>query len=152
MQPYLLLCVEVLVTITISLASGDNNTISSSCYTITVGASVSLQGAVEQILSQGSRDDATDCTRVVVPSGVHTIVSQTLFQVQPARVQFVGEGPGVYVACSYSAVSDYDYTWYFDQLESVYLDNINFEGCPRPLRLDTIAEVEITNCSFRLAI
>ena len=64
-------------------------------------------------------------------------------------VQFVGAGEYVSVACNYSDDIVANYTWYFHNLKSVVIQNLHFEGCPRPLRLDTIAEVEISSCSFR---
>ena len=116
------------------------------CHTISVSGSLTLQQAVEQILAQ---DRNTNCTRVELPSGAHTITSQTLFTAELTGLQFVGVGENVSVSCDYSVATNY--TWYFEQLESVVLQNIHFEGCPRPLRLDTIADVEIRNCSFRSA-
>ena len=115
------------------------------CHTITVSGSLTLQQAVEQILQQ---EKDINCTSVELLSGTHTITSQTLFTAELTSLQFVGVGENVSVSCDYSVATNY--TWYFEQLESVVLQNIHFEGCPRPLRLDTIADVEIRNCSFRL--
>ena len=124
-----------------SQASGEAT---QTCHTISVSGSLTLQQAVEQILAQ---DRDTNCTSVELPSGAHTITSQTLFTAELTGLQFVGVGENVSVSCDYSVATNY--TWYFEQLESVVLQNVHFEGCPRPLRLDTIADVEIRNCSFR---
>ena len=121
-----------------------SNEASQTCHAITVSGSLTLQQAVEQILAQ---DRDTNCTSVELSSGTHTITSQTLFTAELTGLQFVGVGENVSVSCNYSVATNY--TWYFEQLESVVLQNIHFEGCPRPLRLDTIADVEISNCSFR---
>ena len=65
------------------------------------------------------------------------------------EIEFTGQGDSVQVLCDYGPPI-FNYTWYFAGLNSVTLRDLQFESCPRPLRLDTIAEVEIKDCSFRL--
>ena len=142
----LLLAVLLLLILTSHPASSQaSGEATQTCHTISVSGSLTLHQAVEQILAQ---DRDINCTRVELPSGAHTITSQTLFMAELTGLQFVGVGENVSVSCDYSVPTNY--TWYFEQLESVVLQNIHFEGCPKPLRLDTIADVEIRNCSFRL--
>ena len=138
------ICVLVLTSCPASSQASGETT--QTCHTISVSGSLTLQQAVEQILAH---DRDTNCTSVELPSGAHTITSQTLFTAELTGLQFVGVGKNVSVSCNYSVATNY--TWYFEQLESMVLQNIHFEGCPRPLRLDTIADVEIRNCSFRSA-
>lgn len=114
------------------------------CHTITVSDSLTLEQAVEQISAQ---DRNINCTSVELSSGTHTITSPSLFMAKLTSLRFVGLGGIVSVSCNYSAATNY--TWYFEQLDSVILQNLHFESCPRPLRLDTIADVEIKGCSFR---
>ena len=65
------------------------------------------------------------------------------------EIEFIGQGDSVRVLCDYDTLL-FNYTWYFAGLNSVTLRGMQFESCPRPLRLDTVAEVEIKDCSFRL--
>jgi hypothetical protein len=65
------------------------------------------------------------------------------------KIEFVGLESGVYVSCDYDDIVGSNYTWYFDHLFSVTIRGIHFKNCPRPLRLDTVSNVTIQNCSFR---
>ena len=114
------------------------------CHILTISSSLTLQQAVEQSASTTS----SSCVRIELPSGEHEISSQALFSAGELRdVEFVGLGDSVFVSCSY-ALSE-NFTWNFDRLDSVKMYSLHFEGCPRPMRLNTIAEVEIQDCSFR---
>ena len=114
------------------------------CHTLTLSSSLPLQQAVEQSMSNTS----SSCVHIELPSGEHEISSQTLFSAgDVSDVEFIGLGDSVFVSCSY-ALSE-NFTWYFDRLDSVKMFSLHFEGCPRPMRLHTIAEVEIQDCSFR---
>ena len=74
---------------------------------------------------------------------------QTLFPTEDdiMMMEIVGMGDNVSVSCDYAVRSNY--TWSFNGLCSVRLGGIHFEGCPRPLRLENISDVEIQDCSFR---
>ena len=101
---------------------------------------------MEQVIAD---DGDKNCTTLELPSGMHRIISQTYFPANMTSVQFVGVGEYVSVVCNYSDYIMANYTWYFDHLKSVVIQNLHFEGCPRPLRLDTVAEVKIRSTSFR---
>ena len=75
------------------------------------------------------------------------LTAQTLFATENKEIEFVGLGDNVSVSCDYTVRSNY--TWSFNGLYSVRLRGIHFEGCPRPLRLENISDVEIQDCSFR---
>ena len=136
-----LLSVEILFLCPTALLA--TTTTAATCHVIAVGDSLSLQEALELTQTQN-----VNCTLVEVPQGEHIISSQVLFSTELRSIQLWGEeGEGVRVSCNYSVNTNY--TWYFDHLDSVVLYNLHFFNCPRPLRLDTIVEVEIINCSFR---
>lgn len=113
------------------------------CYVISVDSSISFQQAIDLSIS-GSNSSEISCIRIEIPSGNHTITSQTVF---PVSMEFIGVEDGVYISCNYTWT--YNYTWSFSELDSVTINGIYFESCPRPLRLEAIAGVEIQNCSFR---
>ena len=116
--------------------------------TITVNSSTTLQQAINSVTSSDHiRGQVSNCVRIEIPSGEHVLTSQTLFPAEVGGIEIIGLEDGVYVSCDYHVMSNY--TWYFAGLPSVMLWRIKFEGCPRPLRLDTVAEVDIHNCSFR---
>ena len=132
------------------------NSSGQTCHTLSVDGSLSLQQSLEQLLnltrdtnSDDSRERSdSNCSRVELPSGVHYISTPLFFPAQLNDIEVVGLGDNVTVACSYPD-SDTNFTWCFQRLESVRMAGIQFEACPLPLRLDTIAEVLITDCSFR---
>ena len=114
-------------------------------FTLSVNSSMILQQAITLVLS--SHSTGSNCVQICVPSGKHDLTSQVLFTSEVEEIEFVGLGGDVNVSCSYDVESNY--TWYFDHLSSVMIRGIHFENCPRPLRLDTISNVTIQNCSFR---
>ena len=124
------------------------NNIFQDCHTIRVNKSLSLQGALDTLLQTTAGSDNINCSSIELPSGEHILSSQTLFPTELESLELVGSSQqSVYVVCAYSPETNY--TWYFNGLISVRIQNIRFHNCPRPLRVDTVAEVEITNCSFR---
>ena len=108
---------------------------------------MTLQKAVDLSVSEGSRP-VGDCVRIQLPSGEHKLTSQTLFPAEMGEIEFIGLAGSVHVECDYNTVIS-NYTWYFAGLHSVRFRGLQFENCPRPFRLDTIAEVEIQHCTFR---
>ena len=134
---------------------------SQTCHTVSVNSSFSLQQSLEEILSLSldtisedspsrERNDS-NCSRVELPSGMHYVSTPLVFPAWLNGIELVGLGNNVSVTCDYTEndTSGTNYTWYFQQLESVSMTSIHFETCPSPLRLDTIAEVLINDCSFR---
>ena len=109
-----------------------------------ISSSLTLQQAVTSISNDHSR--GSKCIRIVAHSGNHTLTSQILFPAEVGEIEIVGL-ESVNISCAYDPREDY--TWYFDHLSSVMMKGINFVNCPRPLRLDTISNVTIQNCSFR---
>ena len=114
-------------------------------FTLSVNASVTLQQAV--FFDSSIHSARCDCVQIELPTGIHTLTTQSLFPSEFEKIEFIGLGSDVDVFCAYD-VRD-NYTWYFDHQSSVTLENIHFENCPRPLRLDTISNVTIQSCSFR---
>ena len=123
---------------------------SASCRTITVTDSLNLQQAIERLLTTDDGNGTViNCTSIEVPPGEHVLSSQTLFTAEVGAIEIRGpSGNGnASVLCRYDVESNY--TWYFGEVTSVKINNIQFRECPRPLRIDTVADVELTNCSFR---
>lgn len=115
------------------------------CHVLSVNSTLSLQQAIDLSTSNSITSQTNQsCIRIEIPSGHHTILSQTVF---PLSMEFIAVEEGVHVSCNYTWSSNY--TWSFNGLDSVTITGIYFENCPRPLRLDTIEEVEIQNCTFR---
>ena len=114
-------------------------------FTLSVNSSMTLQHAITFILSR--QNTRSNCVKINVPSGQYNLTSQILFPSEVGEIEFAGLDGGVNVSCTYAV--ELDYTWYFDHLSSVTIRGIHFENCPRPLRLDTISNVIIHNCSFR---
>ena len=114
-------------------------------FTLSVNSSMTLQQAITYVLSRHSA--GTNCVQINVPSGKYNLTSQILFPSEVGQIEFAGLGSNVNVFCAYTVESNY--TWYFDHLSFVTIRGIHFENCPRPLRLDTISNVTIHNCSFR---
>ena len=115
-------------------------------FTLSISSSLTLQQAVTSI--SNGHDSETNCVRIEVHSGNHTLTSQILFPAEVGEIELVGLETDVTIICAYN-VGYQNYTWYFDHLSSVTIRGIHFKSCPRPLRLDTISNVTIQNCSFR---
>ena len=116
------------------------------CSTLTINSSQTLQQTINLSLSGGNTSCST-CIRIELPAGQHILTAQTLFPTENKEIEFVGLGDNVSVSCDYAVRSNY--TWSFNGLCSVRLRGIHFEGCPRPLRLENISDIEIQNCTFR---
>ena len=114
-------------------------------FTMFVNSSMTLQQVVTYITNKHSIE--SNCVQIKVPSGQHKLTSQILFPSEVGEIEFASLGSDVNVSCTYNVESNY--TWYFDHLSSVTIRGLHFGNCPRPLRLDTISNVTIHNCSFR---
>ena len=83
-------------------------------------------------------------------SGTHYITKQSHFG--DASVSFLGVGSGVDIVCDYNETvggeSSLNHTWYFNQSDTVRVDNLQFRDCIFPFRMFAVGEVEITNSSF----
>ena len=113
----------------------------------TVETSASLFNA--QGPSQGS------IVEVHLMDGTHTISQPS--DLQNASVNLIGLGDRVTVQCDYYADprlggSREIHTWYFDRSDSIMFKNIHFESCGFPFRLDSVRNVDVSNCTFRSAI
>ena len=148
----LTVCVLVIfTTLSLTQSSATPPPSSSSCATLTVNATLTLQNAMDDCVSPDSIA-MFNCITIYVPPGNHTLTSQILLPEDVGSIEIIGLVDGdddVYVACDHEDVIVANYTWYFDGLETVKIKGLQFENCPRPLRLDTIDEVEILSCSFR---
>lgn len=126
----------------------ESNTITQECHTIRVNKSLSLQEALDNILQTTTGSNSANCSSIELSAGEHVLSSQTHFPTELGRLKIVGSSQqSVSVSCAYSIETNY--TWYFSELMSIRIQNIHFHHCPRPLRVDTVAEVEITSSSFR---
>lgn len=116
------------------------------CSTVSVNESLSLQQALDTVLQKDNTN--SNCTTINLPVGSHVLSTQIRIPAELKGLELIGSWLGhVSVVCSYSVETDY--TWYFSELSSLRIRNVHFHDCPRPLRVDTVAELEITNCSFR---
>ena len=106
-----------------------------------------LQRALE-VVANKTRGSEGDCVEVSVPRGQHYITSQLFFGIE--EVHIVGAGStSTFLVCDYQPESNLDYTWYFNWTQSVVLQDISLLNCLRPLRLDTLSNLEVSNCSFK---
>ena len=93
---------------------------------------------------------ASNCTSIELSPGEHVLSSQALFTAELGALEIRGTREEyVSVVCRYNVETNF--TWYFSEISSLRIHNIQFHGCPRPLRIDTATDVELTNCSFRSA-
>ena len=112
-----------------------------------------LQSAIDWTENVAANLSLTSqCIEISLPNGEHTISRQ--IDLQNASVHLIGCGDHVTVKCSYFADPNLNgsreiHTWYFDRSESVAFENIHFESCGFPFRLDTVRSVLVSNCSFR---
>ena len=113
-----------------------------------IKANDSLQRTVNSLRQLSSLDGSTNCSRVEIPAGDYDLSAQVLFPAELGRLELVGSTEGVSVlTCLY--IIKQNYTWYFSRLVSLKLHHIHFHNCPRPLRIDSVSEVEIKNSFFR---
>ena len=92
-----------------------------------------------------------NCSIIELPVGEHVLSSQLLFRDDLGSLELVGSGEhnvSVKILCAYSIETNY--TWYFNRLTSLRIHNIHLQNCPRPLRIDSVDSVKVTNSSFRL--
>jgi hypothetical protein len=154
LQPQQLLCMLVtLPLLWLNVSSSDGNQHrdrreASDRLTLTVNSMTSLQQAID---IASSLENTAAYTKIQIPPGDHLLTAPTLFRGEINEIEMTGAGGGeVRLVCNYSVGSYNNYTWYFAGLQSVMLTGIGFEDCARPLRLDTVAEVSIQDCSFRM--
>ena len=140
----LTVCVVWIVTGNSLVSASSQAQVHQQCnFTLSVNSSLTLQQAITSI----SKYRGAGSTCVKIPAGRHILTSQILFPAEVEAIELVGLESNVNVACVYDSYENY--TWYFDHLSSVTIRGIHFENCPRPLRLDTISNVIIQNCSFK---
>lgn len=104
----------------------------------------SLQDVLTSLVSLNSSSSAA----INVHEGEHYLTSPVQFNVE--RIRIVGVGRNVSVSCNYSTSdnANIDYTWQFNQSSSVSLHNLQFYGCPYPLRILHVQTLNVTHCSF----
>ena len=105
------------------------------------------------VSTQGSSQD--NIVEICLMDGIHTITKQS--DLQNASMHLIGLGNDVTIQCDYFADpglsgSRQIHTWYFDRSDSVAFKNVHFKTCGFPFRLDTIRNVDISNCTFRSAV
>ena len=113
---------------------------------ITNQASMRMEDVIGSVLEECHNMSSI---RIELFSGEHFINSQTFFSEELKTIEFVGLENNVTVSCDYDVKFSINYTWYFDGLDSVSFSGIDFHHCPRPIRIDTVSNVTIKNCSFR---
>lgn len=118
-----------------------------------------LQSAIDWTSTIFFNDEGSTQTNITVEiqltDGIHTINKQS--DLQNANMHLVGLSDSVTVQCDYFAdprlnESREVHTWYFDRSDSVKFKNIHFKSCGFPFRLDTVRNVDISNCTFRSAV
>ena len=120
-----------------------------------------LQSAVNWTVAEVSvlfNDEGSNQNKIVtieLMDGIHTITSQS--DLLNASVHLIGLSDDVIVQCDYFAGPGLSgsreiHTWYFDCSDSVTFKNIHFRSCGFPFRLDTVRNVDISNCTFRSAV
>ena len=135
-------CLFVLLALMMYTASSDE------CRTIIVTGALNLQEVVDRLAAD---EEATaNCSIIELPPREHVLSSQTMFPSELGSLEFRGPREGIAsVGCRY--VAETNYTWYFSEILSLKIHDVHFHDCPRPLRIDTVAEVELNDCSFRSA-
>ena len=119
-----------------------------------------LQSAIDWIMhmeasglvsrTQGPSQD--DIVEIRLVNGIHTLSKQS--DLQNASMHLIGLGNDVTIQCDYFADPGLNgsreiHTWYFDRSDSVTFKNVHFRSCGFPFRLDTVRNVDISNCTFR---
>ena len=129
-----------------------------------------LQSALESLVywfGSGLANDlqapqnTSSCISVAVPPGDHFISAPVHFNSTSVYIYGTGESSdNATIFCNYTVDVDQsrifdpdysytDYTFYFNRSEMVSFENVQFVGCPYPLRLDTVATVRVHNSLFR---
>ena len=125
-------------------------------------AAVGLSSSQDTIADNVEQQNVStiNCVSVFLPPGDHFITAPVHFGA--ANVSIYGTGTqssDVSVFCEYTVDVDEsrifdrsynytDYTFYFDRSEVVSLERLQFIGCPYPLRLDTVATVDVYKSAF----
>ena len=106
--------------------------------------SSSLQSAIDMLNASVPEDN---CTLIQLPPGTHYI---TVPRLLTTGVHLRGVADNVTISCSYNRSNVIeDYSWYFSHPRVVTFEDLNFEGCPLPIRVNAAQTVDIHNCSFR---
>ena len=105
--------------------------------------------------------DQQNCVSIEVPPGDHLITAPVHFGAANVSIFGTGKQPdNATIFCNYTVDVDEtrifdpgysytDYTFYFNRSEVVSFEGVQFVGCPYPLRLDTVANVQVCNSIFR---
>ena len=120
-----------------------------------------LQSAIDwtveeaPVLFSAEGSSWSNSVEIRLMDGTHTINKQS--DLQNASVHLIGLSDHVTVQCNYFADPSLNrsweiHTWYFDRSNSIMFQNIHFKGCGYPFRLDTVRNVDISNCTFRSVI
>ena len=119
-----------------------------------------LVAAVNLNHSSLRNSEQQNCISITVPPGDHSISAPVHFSdVSVSVFGAGGQADDVTILCNYTVDVnesrifdlDYDYTdytFYFNRSEVVSFENVQFVGCPYPLRLDTVATVIVCGCTF----
>ena len=108
--------------------------------------------------------NTSSCVSIAVPVGVHFITEPVHFN-DANLFLFADVGGGetedvATIHCNYTEDVDesrifdldysyIDYTFYFNRSEAMSFQKLKFIGCPYPIRLDTIAAIEVYNSTFQ---
>ena len=120
---------------------------------------VDILGDDNSLMESGTtQQNSSNCVQIKVPPGDHFISAPLYFGATSLYLFGLGEGPDdVTIFCTYTVDvnesrmfdSNYDYTFYFDRSQQVSIENVQFVGCPFPLRMDTVATVGVDQSMFR---
>ena len=116
---------------------------------------------VDTLFDLPEQQGTPSCISIEVPPGDHLITTPIHFNATSVYIYGTGEkASNVTISCNYTVDVnesrifdlDYDYTdytFYFNRSEVVSFENVQFVGCPYPLRLDTVGTVRVCNSIFR---
>ena len=104
----------------------------------------SLQSAIDTLSTSSAEEN---CTLIWLPPGTHYIEAPRLLR---TGVHLRGTADNVTVSCSYRDSSETKgHSWYFSHPRVVVFEDLNFEKCPYPFRINGARTVVVDNCSFR---
>ena len=124
-------------------------------------AAAGMLNQVNSTLDREEGQNTSNCVSIMLPPGDHFISAPLYFGATSLYLFGLGEGPDdVTIFCNYTVdvnesrmfdpnYNYTDYTFYFDRSQQVSIENVQFVGCPFPLRMDTVATVGVFNSTFR---
>lgn len=113
----------------------------------------SLQSALDFGIKLSLHDPSVENLTVCIEGSSTQLISSRM-HFNNISLQLIGVD-SIAVVCSYysqlesDVISGTDYTWYFNNSQTVLIDNIHFQQCPYPIRAVAIQSFVVENSSFR---